>query len=103
MSLCAVYILEEPSWDEIYKNLDLAQGKLKTICDDDQDMLLITYEDGMQIDVGYISEDKTYYITVVSSDTNEAWNNPLGEFAIKDKAKLPCELQKIILKFRETA
>lgn len=100
MSLCAVYILEEPRWDEIYKNLDLAQGKLKTICDDDQDMLLITYEDGMQIDVGYIAEDKTYYITVVSSDTNEAWNNPLGEFAIKDKAKLPGELQKIILKFR---
>lgn len=91
---------DQPYWDEIYKNLDLAQGKLKTICDDDQDMLLITYEDGMQIDVGYIAEDKTYYITIVSSDTNEAWNNPLGEFAIKDKAKLPGELQKIILKFR---
>lgn len=91
---------DQPYWYEIYKNLDLAQGKLKTICDDDQDMLLITYEDGMQIDAGYIAEDKTYYITVVSSDTNEAWNNPLGEFAIKDKAKLPGELQKIILKFR---
>ena len=94
---------DQPYWDEIYKNLDLAQGKLHSILDDDQDMLLITYEDGMQIDVGYIAEDKTYYITIVSSDTNEAWNNPLGEFAIKDKAKLPGELQKIILKFRETA
>ena len=73
---------------------------MQTICDDDQDMLLITYEDGMQIDVGYIEEDKTYYITVVKDDTMESWNNPLGEFATVDKSKLPTELQKAIYKFR---
>ena len=88
------------SWDDKYKKLDLAQGKLQTICDDDQDMLLITYEDGMQIDVGYIEENKTYYITVVKDDTMESWNNPLGEFATTDKSKLPTELQKAIRKFR---
>ena len=88
------------SWDDKYKKLDLAQGKLQTICDDDQDMLLITYEDGMQIDVGYIIEDKTYYITVVKDDTIESWNNPLGKFATTEKTKLSTELQKAIYKFR---
>lgn len=96
-----IYKLEtSASWDDKYKELDLAQGELKTICDDDQDMLLITYEDGMQIDVGYIAEDKTYYITVVKDETMESWNNPLEVFSTGDKSKLPTELQKVIHKFR---
>ena len=85
-----------------YEKLDLAQGKLQCICDDDEDMLLITYEDGMQIDVGYIEEDKTYYITIVKDDTIESWNNPLGVFSTGDKLKLTTELQKAINKFRST-
>ncbi len=100
MSFCTVYTADEQNWYDTYKKLDLAQGKLQTICDDDQDMLLITYEDGMQIDVGYIEEDKTYYITVVKDDTMESWNNPLGVFSTVDKSKLPTELQKAIHKFR---
>lgn len=102
MFLCAVYTSDEQYWDDIYKKLDLANGKLQSICDDDEDMLLITYEDGMQIDVGYIEEDKTYYITVVKDDTMESWNNPLGKFLTSDKSKLPTELQKAIYKFRNT-
>ena len=100
MSLCTVYTTYEQNWYDVYKKLDLANGNLQTICDDDQDMLLITYEDGMQIDVGYIEEDKTYYITVVKDDTMESWNNPLGEIATTDKSKLPTDLQKAIYKFR---
>lgn len=100
MSFCTVYTADEQNWYDAYKKLDLAQGKLQTICDDDQDMLLITYEDSMQIDVGYIKEDKTYYITVVKDDTMESWNNPLGVFSTVDKSKLPTELQKAIHKFR---
>lgn len=90
----------KPHWDVTYRRLDLARGKLQSFCDDDEDMLLITYEDGMQIDVGYIKEDKTYYITVVSNDTMDSWNNPLAVFATKDKSKLASELQKAIYKFR---
>lgn len=89
-----------PSWDDAYQKLDLAYGKLQSICDDDQDMLLITYEDGMQIDVGYIKDENTYYITVVKDDTMESWNNPLEVFSTNDKSKLPTELQKAIYKFR---
>ena len=100
MSTCTAYTSDEQTWYDIYKKLDLAQGNLQTICDDDQDMLLITYEDGMQIDVGYIEDDNTYYITVVKEDTMESWNNPLGELAITDKSQLPNELQKVIYKLR---
>ena len=100
MSLCTVYTTDEQNWYDVYKKIDLANGNLQTICDDDQDMLLITYEDGMQIDVGYIEEDKTYYITVVKDDTMESWNNPLGVFSTNNKSKLPTELQKAIYKFR---
>ena len=100
MSCCTAYTSDAKNWYDAYKKLDLAQGKLQSICDDDEDMLLITYEDGMQIDVGYIEEDKTYYITVVKDDTMESWNNPLGEIATTYKSKLPTELQKAIRKFR---
>lgn len=88
------------SWDDEYQKLDLANGKLQTICDDDQDMLLITYEDAMQIDVGYIKDENTYYITVVKDNTMESWNKPLGVFSTTDKSKLPAELQKAIHQFR---
>lgn len=100
MFCCAAYTSDEQNWYDVYKKLDLAQGKLQSICDDDQDMLLITYEDGMQIDVGYIEEEKSYYITVVKDDTMESWNNPLGVFSARDKSRLPTELQKAIHKFR---
>ncbi len=100
MSYCTAHTSDEQYWYDVYKKLDLAQGKLQTICDDDQDILLISYEDGMQIDVGYIEEDKTYYITVVKDDTMESWNNPLGVFSTNDKSKLPTELQKAIHKYR---
>lgn len=105
MSLFSTYTDDEacacgPCWDDAYKRLDLACGTMQSIRDDDEDMLLITYEDGMQIDVGYIEKEKTYYVTVMSSDTMESWNNPLGIFATKDKSKLADELQKAIYKFR---
>lgn len=100
MSICTAHTSDEQHWYDVYKRLDLAQGKLQTICDDDQDMLLITYEDGMQIDVGFLKEENTYYITVVKDDTMESWNNPLGVFSTGDKSKLPSELQKAIRKFR---
>lgn len=100
MALCTAYTSSEQHWDDVYKKLDLAGGMLQSICDDDQDMLVITYEDGMYIDVGYIEEEKTYYITVVEQETMEAWNNPLGVFSTCDKSRLPNELQKAIHTFR---
>ena len=98
MSNCAIYTTDKQYWDDEYKKLNLAGGKLQSICDDDQDMLLITYPDGMQIDVGYIKEEQTYYITVVQNDTIESWNKPLGVFSTNDKSKLSTELQKAIYK-----
>lgn len=90
------------AWDDKYKKLDLNGGTLRSFCDDDEDMLRITYEDGMQIDVGYIKAEESYYITVVRDDTIESWNDPLGVFVITDKSKLAAELQKVIYKYRDT-
>ncbi|MBE7064943.1 MAG: hypothetical protein E7384_03905 [Ruminococcaceae bacterium] len=92
--------INQSSWDDKYKKLDLNDGKLQSFCDDDEDMLLITYEDGMQIDVGYIKAEESYYITVVQDETIESWNNPLGVVVITDKSKIPEELQKAIYKYR---
>ncbi|MBR6567196.1 MAG: hypothetical protein IKK60_00925 [Clostridia bacterium] len=100
MSCCTAYTSDAKNWYDVYKRLDLANGNLQIICDDDQDMLLITYDDGMQIDVGYIKDENTYYITVVKDDTMKSWNNPLGVFSTCEKSKLPTELQKAIYKFR---
>ena len=34
-------------WYDVYKKLDLLQGKIEFILDDDQDMIEIHYNDGM--------------------------------------------------------
>jgi hypothetical protein len=90
----------EPCWDDVYRRLDLAGGELLSICDDGKDMLQISYEDGMQIDVGYLEKDKTYRITVVQKDSAMAWSKPLGVFSTNDKSRVPTVLQKVIYKFR---
>lgn len=100
MSICTAYPSDQQNWYDIYQRLDLAQGKLNPVCDDGQDLLRITYEDGMQIDVGYVEEDQIYRITVVQNNTMESRSNPLGVFSFGDKSKLPAELQKAIYQFR---
>ena len=81
---------------DVCKKLDLGQGTLETICDDANNMLLITYEDGMQIAVCHIPEDQTYCIIIEKDNESQ----PLGVFTMIDKAKLPTELQKAICQFR---
>ena len=54
-------------WDE-YQNLNLCNGKIRFILEDDEDMIEISYDDGMLIDVGKPSSVNFYCITVVSSD-----------------------------------
>lgn len=100
MSLCTAYPTDEQNWYDVYKRLDLANGNLQIFSDDGQNMLLITYSNGMQIDVGYTEEDKVYYITIVKDNSMESRNNPYGVFTTNDKEKLPTELQKAIYKFR---
>ena len=60
-------------WSDDYKKLDLSDGKISFILEDDEDMIEIHYKDGMLIDVGYIERMQSYFITVVSSDTVEGW------------------------------
>ncbi len=89
----------EPWW-KIYEGLELYGGELKSICDDDEDMLEITYPDGMMIDVGKYSFKNCYCITVVSSNNADGWRNPLGVFEIQSKDDLYSQIQSAIIKFR---
>lgn len=88
------------NWIEEYSNLDLKNGEIKFICDDDQDMIEIRYDDGMLIDVGYVEEDRKYYITVVKSDDKNGWQNPLEIVEVGLKEVLSAEIQKIVIKYR---
>ncbi len=88
-------------WYDDYKNLDLLQGKIKFMLEDDQDMIEIHYNDGMLIDVGYIKESpSTYYITVVSTDDIKGWSTPLEEIKVEIKDELIEKIQETIYKYR---
>lgn len=88
------------NWIEEYSNLDLKNGEIKFICDDDQDMIEIRYDDGMLIDVGYVEEDRKYYITVVKSDDKNGWQNPLEIVEVSSKEVLPVKIQNTVMKYR---
>ena len=88
------------NWFEAYQNLDLLNGKIRFILEDDEDMIEIHYKDGMLIDVGYIERMHSYFITVVSSDTVEGWKQPVEEVKVEDKTVLADKIQETIYKYR---
>ena len=88
-------------WYDDYNKLDLSDGKISFILEDDEDMIEIHYEDGMLIDVGYIERMHSYLITVVSNDTDEGWENPLEEINIENKAELFDKIQETICNYRK--
>lgn len=89
------------SWHDEYDKLDLLNGKISFVSDDTEDMIKIDYPDGMQIDIGYIEHTQSYVITVVSNDTEEAWEAPLEEIKVKNKAELLEKMQEVIDKYRQ--
>ncbi len=89
-------------WYDDYKNLDLLQGKITFISEDDEDMIEIRYHDGMLIDVGYIKEmPSVYYITVVSTDDAKGWRAPVEEIKVIKKDELFEKIQEAIYKYRK--
>ena len=87
-------------WLIPFSAIDLCGGTLVPIVNDDEDMLEIRWTDGMWIDVGFIKDEETYYITTVADDTLESWNNPLSVIAITIREELPSALQKEIYRCR---
>ena len=88
------------NWTDTYQSLDLKSGKIEFICEDDQDMIEIRYDDGMLIDVGYIEDYKKHFITVVESDNAKGWEKPLAVREVDSREKLFNEIQKTIFEFR---
>ena len=85
----------EPWWAP-YARLDLKGGELRTISEDDQDMLEIRWPDGSMIDLGYLEEKGMYEITTVASDDAEGWRQPLSIVDVQERAALPEKLQATI-------
>ncbi len=89
------------SWYDEYKELDPYNGRISFVSEDDEDMIEIRYKDGMLIDVGYIERLNSYVITVVSSDTEEGWKDPLEQITVNNRSELSDTIQDTICKYRQ--
>lgn len=86
-------------WWKKYESLDLLGGTISFIGDDLEDMIEISYPDGMFIDAGKYGND--YCITVLPSNDTVGWNSPLAEIIVSDKNDLPYIIQKTIVSYRK--
>ena len=87
-------------WQNEFAALNLQGGKISFICNDDEDMIEITYHDGMLIDVGKSLSTGLYHVTVVSSNDVIGWQHPLYELSISARADLFAGIQNAINTFR---
>lgn len=86
-------------WWKKYESLDLLDGNIFFIGDDLEDMIEISYPDGMFIDIGKIGN--SYCITVLPSNDVNGWNSPLAEITVLRKNELFDNIQKIITYYRK--
>lgn len=87
-------------WYDEYQSLNLCNGRIEFILEDDEDMIEIAYDDGMLIDVGKPTSANYYCITVVSTNDADGWNNPVSEIIVTDKQDLVQKIQETILTYR---
>lgn len=87
-------------WDD-YQSLNLCNGTISFILEDDEDMIEINYADGMLIDVGKPRSTNQYCITVVSSNDEIGWKNPILEITVANKEDLLQKIQETIFTFRQ--
>lgn len=92
--------MEYREWWREFDDIDLRDGNVNFIMNDEQDMIEISYSDGMFIDVG-LDKDNIYNITVVASNDVEGWKEPLCVKQFADRDKLHDCLQEMIDRFRE--
>ncbi|MDE5854810.1 MAG: hypothetical protein K2O36_01160 [Ruminococcus sp.] len=88
-------------WWKEFESLNLYGGNSFYIGNDLEDMIEISYPDGMFIDIGKSEEDSIYYITVLSSNNRLGWQNPLSVVSVSERALLYSEIQETIKKYRE--
>ena len=92
---------EKNRWCDEYQNLNLCNGKITFILEDDEDMIEISYDDGMLIDVGKPCSANSYYITVVSSNDKIGWEKPIAEIEVSVKQDLVKKIQETIFRYRQ--
>ena len=87
-------------WDD-YQSLNLCGGTISFILEDDEDMIEINYADGMLIDIGKPMSINKYCITVVLSNDELGWKNPIMEITVDNKEDLIWKIQETIFKVRQ--
>lgn len=88
-------------WYDDFARLNYMQGELEAFENGGEDMLLVTYEDGMRIHVGYDSEEHEFVITVLENGTEEAKETPLAVERVFGQNKLLEVLQRTVHTYRD--
>ncbi len=92
---------EENEWYSDYARLNYKHGELQVFENGGSDMLLVTYKDGMQIHVGYDSDEHQFVITVLADDSEEAKASPLAVHRVFGQNQLLTALQNTVHTWRD--
>lgn len=76
-------------WDIPYLSLELFGGTLTSLVNDDEDMPVIRWPDGMGMDVCFMKQENLYCLTTVADEGLESRNHPLSVIEVKNRADLP--------------
>jgi len=81
-------------WTEDFTSLDFCGGKVRFICEQDEDMITVSLPNGYTVDVGYQEQSGCYYISIAQA--NDAVWNPETVIPVYIRAQLPNELQAAV-------
>jgi hypothetical protein len=68
-----------------FSDIDFKGGKVRTICWLDEDMLEVFYPNNYMIDVGYIEDMNTFFISIIK---NGDWKNIHKEISARSEAEV---------------
>jgi hypothetical protein len=76
-----------------FSDIDFKGGRCRYIEPIGEDMLEVCYPNGFMIDVGYIEETKTFYVTIIKDND---WVNIHKEISAKTETELKNALRYAI-------
>ncbi len=92
---------EENAWYTDYERINYMQGTPAFFKNGGEDMILVTYKDGMRIHVGYDKTDSMFVISVLADDSRQAKEQPLAVHRVFGKTQLLTALQNTVHTWRD--
>ena len=83
-------------WTEEFAHLNYCDGKVRFICEKDEDMIEVYLPNGYTVDVGYVEAEGCYRISI--TETDDLAYQPELEIPVYIRAQLPNELQTAIFR-----